>query len=273
MIKPKLSLLFLIFTLNISGCSTASYTPNTAKEMDLAIYGMKVTEVERELNHPGKPLFKFLNSGFEYYITAYRPSRKKQNYLFIYENKKLISIVTAYNGIKIWQENFGKFNKSLPKKESFSAVVESLKDNAISEDLSFTGRNNININEHDGAGAELLAVQIGMFIPGVREILLGTSMVAMGAESSTSNEKIKNLKPIEIKSQKYYQKYFNKYNMVKFSENENAVISKLGEPNHRYNTEGQTVLIYSGEENTILGLVNNKLKWLAFDYPLSNKGI
>jgi len=267
------NLIIVILILNISGCSTPSVTPNTASEMDWINYGMKIKEVEFQLDHSGKPLFKFGDFGLEYYITVYRPSRKSQNYLFIYENKKLVSIVTAYNGVKIWQDNFGKYSQSLPKKEMFRAVVESLKDNAISEELSFTGRNSTNSNEHDGAGIELLAVQVGLFIPGVREILLGTSLVAMGGSSSPSNEKIEKLKPIEINSQKYYQQLLGKFDKVKLSENKNSIVSKLGKPNHIYNIKKQTLLVYSGVENTILGLVNNKLEWLAFDYPLSIKGI
>ena len=53
----------------MASCSSVDKITEDPEEMDYINYGMNITEVMQQLEHPSRPLFKFHSSNKEYFIS------------------------------------------------------------------------------------------------------------------------------------------------------------------------------------------------------------
>ena len=73
---------------------------------------------------------------------------------------------------------------------------------------------------------------------------------------------------VKIKSKKHYQHILSKYGNVKLNSSISDVISKIGKEDYRDTKNGTNILIYRTKQVIVYGFLNNKLRWIAFDYPV-----
>ena len=215
-------------------------------------------------------MFRFSTNNKSYLVTLYRPSYQYVSYIFLYEDEILISAISSETGIKIWEEHFGKYNHTLPKSESFNSIIKSFIDmRERIKDYSFY---EFKRSRKSTSGKGALLTEIGIvywMVPGVPELFISTG-IAMESIEEINNE-IKRSKPyntaIEIKSKKYYETLLNKYKDVKLGSNYNSIIKNLGNPTFYHSDKQQGALIYLEEEVILLGLIEDKLQWISYDYP------
>ncbi|MFW2372568.1 MAG: hypothetical protein ACN4GM_05550 [Gammaproteobacteria bacterium] len=235
---------------------------------------MSYQEISERLNHPGKPMFRFSANNKSYLVVLYRPSYQYVSYLFLFEDEILISVISSETGIKIWEEHFGKYSHALPKSESLQSIVKSFIDfRERIKDYSFY---EFKRSRKSTSGKGALITEIGVvywWVPGLPELLISTG-IAMESIEEINNE-IKRSKPyntaIEIKPKKYYETLLKKYNNVKLGSNYNSIIKNLGNPTFYHSDKQQGALIYLSEEAIVLGLVEDKLQWISYDYPFIKK--
>jgi hypothetical protein len=276
----KRFVLTIVIIFVVIGCSSdgvkPSSTPVTREKMVLVRYEMPYQEVANILNHPGKPMFRFTTDNNTYYIALYRPSYQYSSYLFLYENGKLASILTAQKGMELWEKEFGLYGQTLPKNEKIKAVVDTFKKNReLIRDYSFYEARGGKIkSETEKTGALMIeAGTVYMWIPGAFQLLAGTGIAVITADSITNETRDSKLEvmPVNIKSQSYYDQVIEKYKIIKMGSSYDEVVSNLGDPSYNHANKEQGVMVYKDEEYVVFGFIDDKLHWMAFDYPLTVK--
>lgn len=117
--RIAISALALILTL--AGCASNSMDPSSFSALR---YGSARPEVLSRLGQPGTPLFRFGESQKTYFAETYSPGDTLQNYVFLFEDNNLISVITAETGKQIWEQVFGQYGKSLPVSAKFQDVLK-----------------------------------------------------------------------------------------------------------------------------------------------------
>ena len=257
----KISVIIILYFI-LQGCtSTPTNAPST---IDFIDYGMNIKQVAFRTDHPGKPLYKFITKEKKYYVVLQGFKDISKSYLFLYENNILVSIISVNSGVKIWEENFGKYKNSIPNHHYFSGIVKAFKENAIKD------KSKINIFkrgkklEEGSTGANLMEIGStwGMGIPGVLPLVMGSTIF------NSASDGISNLSSVKFKSAEFYKNLLLKANKLKFQNSKSKIISVFGRPSNVTSNDELTLLIYKGEDTKIFGLINNMLQWIAFDYPI-----
>ncbi len=232
--------------------------------MVLVEYGMNSQTITDRTGVPGKSLFKFIDSGKEYFVVQYKLLHKEEDYLFIYENDALFSIIGVSAGLRIWEATFGDYGKSLPNENYFKSIVELLKNNRLPQSDFFNKEEAGNIS---GEPVETLVAAgvIYSWIPGVAAVLIGSGLA------------IKLKRDIEFKLENSAAErviYKNSQNNMGIQKNTmlgrdfDYVVSVIGPPSFKHVESEITLLVYIGKYITIYSFYESKLQWVAFDYPL-----
>jgi len=243
-------------------------SPNTADQLNAVKYKMEYTEVQSLLNHPGKPMFRLWVDGKEYFISLYRPSKQFRSYVFLYENNILVSVVDTEDALEIWKAYFGKYSESIPNQEKFLGAVSHLKRSRIYLNYSFAEK----LPEQKSVpGVGTSIAEIGMvyfFIPGVPEVLIpaGVIIEALDDETYDNGDFV-----TKIKSNDYYTNMLEKYGSFNLGTTRSGIVERLGNPSYSHKDKNVSILIYIGQEIILYGLVEGKLSWVAYDYPLKLK--
>ena len=235
---------------------------------------MTKKQVAELLKHSGKPMFRFLDDGSEYFISLYRPSLKDDSYLFLYEDDKLVSILLARNGIHIWETFFGKYKHTLPDATQFSKVIDALINESISLNGSLPGeqvkRDTIEMEERIATGGFLVEVgAVYFWIPGLSQALMAAGAVTIvsgefGIDFTGSDD-------AEIMPDEYYNKFLDKMNNVGMDNTKEEIFNIVGRPHLEHSVDDTNLLIYKKQEITVYGLIDGKLAWIAFDYQINLK--
>jgi len=131
-LKKILSIIIITITLNGCAAKIIDTSQIDVLKLENIKYGIKLTALEKHINHSGLPLFKFYSNQKTYYVMLVRPSLYYQSYLFLFEDNSLISVVKTETGVKIWEDNFGTYKYSIPTEKHFSRVISRLKSNVNS---------------------------------------------------------------------------------------------------------------------------------------------
>lgn len=117
----RIATLALAVILTLAGCASNSINPSSFSTLQ---YGSARQEVLSRLGQPGTPIFKFGESQKTYFAETYSPGDTLQNYVFLYEESNLVSVITTEAGKKIWEQVFGQYGKSLPVSVRFQDVLK-----------------------------------------------------------------------------------------------------------------------------------------------------
>lgn len=258
----KATIIILAFISLIAGCSVKNVSPYKFKNIK---YGNSIQEIEHQLSKDGLPLFKFATNSKEYIAVAYDADGTYKNYIFLYEDNKLISIIHEFTGIQIWSSVFGNYDHNLPNSTGLSEIVELIKtDKIIISEYDFSHVNKYKKDQHNKMLKEALIANTMMPL-GLMAIIYASPIIGPYSyyKYSTINKSSSSL--------------INKANSLHYKSTPNNAVNLLGEPSHTLVDNDQEVYVfypdidktYQSNYAISIGYTKNELSWLGYYYDAS----
>lgn len=251
--------LLIIFIGTMAGCaSTYSIKPETINELE---YGQERTKVIEQLETEGLPLFRFRAGNKEHYSEVYEPEDSFQQYIFLYSGEQLESVVKVQEGLLTWEEQVGKYGRSVPNILQLGVMATSIKELGLN--LQQTNFGEINVEKQKEHRDTIIhGVAANLVMP------LGLMAFVYTAPVSIPMMTIMHNKDLERKAA-----FVSKLHQVPLGTTEQQVIDLLGQPIKRADYLEESILVFDSynEEHLIgnrasAGFVEGRMLWMGYYY-------
>lgn len=253
-------LVLLIITIGaMSGCaSTYSIKPESINELE---YGQERTQVIKQLETEGLPLFRFRAGNEEHYSEVYEPEDSFQQYIFLYTGEQLESVVKVQEGLLTWKEQVGKYGHSVPNVLQLEAMATSIKE--VGLNLQQTNFAEVNVEKQtEHRNTIIHGVAANLVMP------LGLMAFVYTAPVSIPMMTMMHNKDVERKAA-----FVSKLHQVPLGATEQQVIDLLGQPIKRADYLEESILVFDSynEEHIIgnrasAGFVEGRMLWMGYYY-------
>ena len=253
-------LIFLIALIGImSGCaSTNSIKPETINKLE---YGQERTQVIEQLEAEGLPLFRFRAGNEEHFSEVYEPEKSFQQYIFLYSDKKLESVVKVEEGLTTWEEEVGKYGRSVPDIKQLEDMSTSIQE--IGLNLQQTNFGEVNVEKQKKHRDTIIhGVAANLMMPLGLVAFVYTAPVSIPMMTMMHNN------DLERKTA-----FVSKLHQVPLGATEQQVIDLLGQPIKRVDYLEESILVFDSynEEHLIgnrasVGFVEGRALWIGYYY-------
>jgi hypothetical protein len=257
----KAHIFMFSLALALSGCASNSISPHLFSEIQ---YGETRSEVLSRLGKPGIPIFRFSSNQKNYFTETFSPGETQQSYVLLYEDDRLIVVITAEVGRRIWGQVFGQFDASLPVSEKFEDILNLIRAERL--DLRSTNFNALNreaqkerqkIRNYD-VTTGLVYLPFGLFAAVATAPVLVPAMLMDNTESEIEKREADIIAGADH---------------IPLGASSALVNDLLGEPVAEFNDGKEKILVFDPSTKKLflrskisIGLNNDTVVWIGYYY-------